>query len=34
LLSRSGGETGKTGKAGTAAKPKTPAPAPKKKANP
>lgn len=34
LLSRAGGETGKTGKAGTAAKPKTAAPAPKKKANP
>src|SRR3979490_969331 len=34
LLSRAGGETGKAGKTGTAGKAKTPAPAPKKKANP
>ncbi len=34
LLSRAGGETGKTRKTGTTGKAKTPAPAPKKKANP
>jgi outer membrane protein OmpA-like peptidoglycan-associated protein len=34
LLSRARGETGKAGKTGTTGKAKTPAPAPKKKANP